>query len=226
MATILSIESSTTVCSVAIHHQGQPVVSSETHIPQAASAQLAVMVDELFKRSGIPKNKLNAVAVSEGPGSYTGLRISVALAKGLCFSLGVPLISVNTLVLMSDYVRASGCPGLLCPMIDARRMEVYCLLVDQDDNNLRPTAATVVDEFTYKEELDKNTIYFFGNGAAKCESVINHAKAKFLKNIVPLASAMGELAFKKFQDQHVQNVVTFEPLYLKEFLVKKPKAKI
>ena len=145
MALILSIESSTSVCSAAIHNQGRLLVSSEMHIPQSASTYLAVMVESLLKNAGISKSELNAVAVSAGPGSYTGLRIGVALAKGICFSLNIPLLSVNTLTVMGRYVRSSGCNGFLCPMIDARRMEVYCLLLNDKDVLIAKTEAKVID---------------------------------------------------------------------------------
>ena len=226
MAILLSIESSTSVCSVAIHKSGKLVVSSEMFVLQSASSHLAVMAEELFHRSGIQKGELNAVAVAAGPGSYTGLRIGVSLAKGLCFSLGIPLISVNTLLSMSHYVRSAGCGGYLCPMIDARRMEVYCLLMDAQDKLIKATAATVVDELTFKEPLDESIVYFFGDGASKCREIIHHPNARFLNDIVPLASSLGPLAFEKFQDQQTENLVTFEPIYLKEFLIRKPKIQI
>jgi tRNA threonylcarbamoyladenosine biosynthesis protein TsaB len=224
MANILSLESSTSVCSAAIHKSGKLVVSTEMHVPQSASTHLAVMVEELFKRAEIDKTEVNAIAVSAGPGSYTGLRIGVSLAKGLSFSLGIPLISVNTLLVMSHYVRSLGCVGHLCPMIDARRMEVYCLLMDSTDKLIWNTAATVVEALTFQKVLDENPVFFFGDGASKCKGIINHTNARFLTDIVPLASAMGELSFQKFQLQQVENLVTFEPIYLKEFLVKKPKS--
>ncbi len=226
MALILSIESSTSVCSAAIHNQGRLLVSSEMHIPQSASTYLAVMVESLLKNAGISKSELNAVAVSAGPGSYTGLRIGVALAKGICFSLNIPLLSVNTLTVMGHYVRSSGCNGFLCPMIDARRMEVYCLLLNDKDVLIAKTEAKVIDELSFRSELERDKIYFFGDGAAKCKAVLQHHNAIFLENIVPLASAMGELCFKKFQDNNTENLVAFEPIYLKEFLIKKPNAKI
>lgn len=224
MATILSLESSTSVCSAAIHKSGKLVVSAEMHVPQSASTHLAVMVEELFNRAAIAKTDVNAIAISAGPGSYTGLRIGLSLAKGLSFSLGIPLISVNTLLVMSHHVRSLGCVGHLCPMIDARRMEVYCLMMDSTDKLIWNTAATVVEALTFQEVLDENPVFFFGDGAAKCKGIINHTNARFLTDIVPLASAMGELSFQKFQLQQVENLVTFEPIYLKEFLVKKPKS--
>jgi len=226
MALILSIESSTSVCSAALHDKGKLVASSEIYIPQSASAQLAVMIENLFASASLSKDALSAVSVSAGPGSYTGLRIGVALAKGLCFSLDIPLLSVNTLAVMSNYVRSSGCNGFLCPMIDARRMEVYCLLVDNSDFLINETEAKVIDESSFRSNLEQNVIYFFGDGAAKCKSVIKHPNAVFLDDIVPLASAMGQLSYKKFLENQVENLVAFEPTYLKEFLVKKPNAKI
>jgi tRNA threonylcarbamoyladenosine biosynthesis protein TsaB len=225
MAVILSIESSTTVCSAALHSKGELLALAELHLPQSASSKLAIIIRDLFTVSGTSKSDVAAIAVSAGPGSYTGLRIGVALAKGMCFSLSIPLISINTLELLAHQVRSNGVQGIFCPMIDARRMEVYCLMMDQYNQIIEPTSATVVDENTFKSKLTLGSIYFFGNGSAKCKSIINHPNAIFLDNIVPSAAGMGQSAFKKFELHQLENLASFEPLYLKEFLVKKPKEK-
>ncbi len=226
MAVILSIESSTTVCSAALHSKGELLASAELHIPQSASSKLAIIIRDLFDISGTSKKDIAAIAVSSGPGSYTGLRIGVALAKGMCFSLSVPLISINTLELMAHQVRSNGVQGVLCPMIDARRMEVYCLLMNQHNQIIEPTSATVVDENTFKNQLELGSVYFFGNGSVKCKSPINHPNAVFLDGVSPSAASMGYSAFKKFELSQLENLASFEPLYLKEFLVKKPKEKV
>lgn len=225
MSLILSLETASTVCSVALHDDGIIKASSHLFISQSASSQLAVMVDELLKRCDLKPNQLNAVAVSEGPGSYTGLRIGVASAKGLCYALDIPLIAVNTLESMVQKIATQFSDEIiLCPMLDARRMEVYCLLANNKGDVLEPTQAKVMDETSFEEVLSKNKVVFFGNGAAKCKEVITNANAIFLSDIVPSAEQIGELAFKKFQTQQFEDLANFEPFYLKDFLIKKPKS--
>ena len=235
MSIVLSLETSTSVCSAALHEDGKLLASSELHIPQSASSKLAVMVNQLFKTTDILPDTIKGVIVSAGPGSYTGLRIGVATAKGLCFALNVPLLSVNTLELMAYQVISSlspverGLEGeaieiLFCPMLDARRMEVYCLIADQKLNVLEQTNAKVIDELSFDTWLEKKVIYFFGNGAIKCKSIITHKNSRFIENIIPSASRLGELAYKKFQLNQFENLSSFEPLYLKDFVAKKPKS--
>lgn len=225
MSLILSLETASAVCSVALHDDGIIKASSHLFISQSASSQLAVMVDELLKRCDLKPNQLNAVAVSEGPGSYTGLRIGVASAKGLCYALDIPLIAVNTLESMVQKIATQFSDEIiLCPMLDARRMEVYCLLANNKGDVLEPTQAKVMDETSFEEVLSKNKVVFFGNGAAKCKEVITNANAIFLSDIVPSAEQIGELAFKKFQTQQFEDLTDFEPFYLKDFLIKKPKS--
>ncbi len=225
MSLILSLETASAVCSVALHDDGIIKASSHLFISQSASSQLAVMVDELLKRCDLKPNQLNAVAVSEGPGSYTGLRIGVASAKGLCYALDIPLIAVNTLESMVQKIATQFSDEIiLCPMLDARRMEVYCLLANNKGDVLEPTQAKVMDETSFEEVLSKNKVVFFGNGAAKCKEVITNANAIFLSDIVPSAEQIGELAFKKFQTQQFEDLANFEPFYLKDFLIKKPKS--
>ena len=246
MALILSLETSTTICSAALHDDGKLLTTKELLTPQSASSQLAPIIVQLLKDSKISSKEIQAVAVASGPGSYTGLRIGVATAKGLCFALQIPLIAINTLELMSYQVvhsstspsppeRGSGLPAegcfgpqaggeaLLCPMLDARRMEVYCLLTDLDLNIVEPTHAKIIDDESFKDRLDQKTIYFFGNGADKCCDVIKHPNARFIEGINPLASQLGEMAFQKFINNEFEDLSSFEPHYLKEFMVKKPK---
>lgn len=232
MPVLLSLETSTSVCSAALHEDGRLLGNLESHIPQSASSKLAVMIDQLFKTTGIVPATIKGVVVSAGPGSYTGLRIGVATAKGLCFALDVPLLSANTLELMTYQVisspspleRGAGGEALFCPMLDARRMEVYCLIADQKLNVLEQTNAKVIDELSFDTWLEKNVIYFFGNGAAKCKSMITHKNAIFIEEITPSASRLGELGYKKFQMNQIEDVSSFEPFYLKDFVAKKPKS--
>ena len=237
MSLILSLETSTTICSAALHDDGNLVASKELPTPQSASSQLSPIVDQLLKESKVSAKEVKAVAVASGPGSYTGLRIGVATAKGICYALQIPLIAINTLELMTyQIVNSSTSPSplerglggevgeaLLCPMLDARRMEVYCLLTDLDLNSVEPTQAKIVDEESFKEWLDRKPIYFFGNGADKCREMIKHKNAKFMEGISPSASQLGEMAFQKFSRNEFEDLSSFEPHYLKEFIVKKPK---
>lgn len=233
MPVLLSLETSTSVCSAALHEDGKLLASLESHIPQSASSKLAVMIDQLFKTTQISPDSVKGVVVSSGPGSYTGLRIGVATAKGFCFALNVPLLSINTLELMT-YQVISSFPeqeligeldkALFCPMLDARRMEVYCLIADQKLNVLEQTNAKVIDELSFDIWLKKNVIYFFGNGAIKCKSLITHTNSRFIDDVIPLASMLGELGYNKFLLNQFENVSSFEPLYLKDFVAKKPKS--
>jgi tRNA threonylcarbamoyladenosine biosynthesis protein TsaB len=223
MSLILSIETSTTVCSAALHNEGKLVALEITHVVNSAASQLAVMVDNLLKQSGNP----DAVAVSSGPGSYTGLRIGVATAKGICYALDVPLIAVNSLELMAVQVRHSSFNihhSLFCPMIDARRMEVYTMLLDQKMNVISPIEAKVIDSSSFADQLHDHEILFFGNGAMKCKDTIIHPNAKFIDGIFPSAEWMGGIAFDLFKMNKFEDVVDFEPLYLKDFIAKKPKS--
>ncbi len=232
MSVLLSLETSTSVCSAALHEDGKLLASQESHIPQSASSKLAVMIDQLFKTTNSLPDSIKGVVISEGPGSYTGLRIGVATAKGLCFALNVPLLSINTLELMTYQVisspspleRGAGGEALFCPMLDARRMEVYCLIADRKLNVLELTNAKVIDELSFETLLAKNVIYFFGNGAIKCKSLITHMNSRFIEDVIPSASTLGELGYKKFQLNQMENVSSFEPLYLKDFVAKKPKS--
>ena len=222
MSIILSIETSTTVCSAALHSEGKLISFEITHTPNSAASQLAVMIDRLLKQSS---EKLNAVAVSAGPGSYTGLRIGVATAKGICYASGIPLIAVNSLELMATQATEENASGaLLCPMIDARRMEVYTMLLDQKMNVLSPVEAKIIDETSYADRLEKGQILFFGNGSKKCSDVIRHPNARFLDNYFPSAEWMGGLAFDRFRANKFEDVADFEPFYLKDFIAKKPKS--
>jgi tRNA threonylcarbamoyladenosine biosynthesis protein TsaB len=188
--------------------------------------QLGVFVDEALSFVDSRAMPLDAVAVSCGPGSYTGLRIGVSMAKGLCYGRDLPLIGLPTLeVLCVPVLLHQDLPedALLCPMIDARRMEVYAAVYDRALNAVRPTGADVVTAETYREYLDRAPVYFFGNGAAKCREVIDHPNARFIDDIRPLAKWMFPLAEKAKARGEFKDVAYFEPFYLKEFVATKSK---
>ena len=227
MSCILNIETSTDVCSVAVSDNGQVVFNKEDHSGPNHAVKLGVYVDEALSfidAHGIP---LEAVAVSCGPGSYTGLRIGVSMAKGICYGRDVKLISIPTLELMAVPVLLGEHPAeedaLIVPMLDARRMEVYAKVMDRALKEVRPIQADIVDAETYKEYLDRGIVYFFGNGAEKCMEVINHPNARLVKGIEPLAKNMAPLAEKRFVEGKFEDVAYFVPFYLKDFVAKMPK---
>ena len=227
MSCILNIETSTDVCSVAISDNGQVIFNKEDHSGPNHAVKLGVYVDEALSfidAHGIP---LEAVAVSCGPGSYTGLRIGVSMAKGICYGRDVKLISIPTLELMAVPVLLGEHPAeedaFIVPMLDARRMEVYAKVMDRALKEVRPIQADIVDADTYKEYLDRGTVYFFGNGAEKCMEVINHPNARLVKGIEPLAKNMAPLAEKRFVEGKFEDVAYFVPFYLKDFVAKMPK---
>ena len=219
MALILSLETSTNVCSVALHQNGNLLGSTEILIQKSHSQILTIICQNIVEHCGFILKDVDAFAVSAGPGSYTGLRIGVSTAKGFCYSLDKPLISVNTLDAMAFAVNEVNYrKALLCPMIDARRMEVYTSLVDSSGVVLKPTFAAVIDESFLKEELSAKEILFFGNGAAKCRNILGWSEnAVFLDNILPSAKTVGQIAEKNFNRSDFEDVIYFEPFYLKEF---------
>ena len=227
MSCILHIETSTDVCSVAVSQDGVCVFEREDHSGPNHSVKSGVFIDEALSYIDSQLMHLDAVAVSQGPGSYTGLRIGVSTAKGICYGRDARLIAVPTLqllcvpVLLREKVAEEN--ALLCPMIDARRMEVYAALYDRALHEIRPVGADVVDSETYKAFLDERPVYFFGNGAAKCMDAINHPNARFIPDIEPLARWMFPLAERRFFDQKFEDVAYFVPFYLKDFVAKQPK---
>jgi tRNA threonylcarbamoyladenosine biosynthesis protein TsaB len=222
MPVILSLETSTDVCSVALHDNIHLLAHEEIHEPQSHAARLAPLIDVMLRKVNVQVKQIEAVAVTRGPGSYTGLRIGTSTAKGLCYALGIPLISVGTLELLAFQATGSIPPAsLLCPMIDARRMEVYCLVTDSKLEVIQPVSAHVIDETSFAELLEGNQVLFFGNGANKCRQVITHSNAAFLEGIYPQASALGLMADEKFRKKQFEDLVHFKPFYLKEFVAKK-----
>ena len=226
MATILHIETSTDVCSVAVSEDGQVIFQQDDHSGRNHAEQLGSMVDEALSFTDSHAIPFDAVAVSCGPGSYTGLRIGVSMAKGICYGKNLKLIAVPTLELLCVPVLLREIPeedALLCPMIDARRMEVYAGVYTRGLKPVREIRADVVDAETYKEFLDQHPVYFFGNGAKKCMEAINHPNAHLLEGIEPLAKWMQPLAEKRFLNDQFEDVAYFVPFYLKDFVAKMPK---
>ena len=227
MSCILHIETSTDVCSVAVTQDGACIFSKEDHEGPNHAVNLGVFVDEAMSFTDNHAIPFDAVAVSSGPGSYTGLRIGVSTAKGVCYGRDLKLIAVPTLELLCVPVLLNHeeiePDALLCPMIDARRMEVYAQLFDRSLHEVRPIQADVVDSDTYREYLDKQPVYFFGNGAGKCMEAINHPNAHHIEGIEPLAKHMLPLAERRFFDERFEDVAYFVPFYLKDFVAKTPK---
>ncbi|MDO4158854.1 MAG: tRNA (adenosine(37)-N6)-threonylcarbamoyltransferase complex dimerization subunit type 1 TsaB [Prevotellaceae bacterium] len=226
MSCILNIETSTNVCSVAVSQDGACIFNKEDHSGPNHAVKLGIFVDEALSFVDNRDIALDAVAVSCGPGSYTGLRIGVSMAKGICYGRNIKLLSVPTLELLAVPVllhHELEDDALLCPMLDARRMEVYAGIYDRALKEVRTVQADVVDESTYKEYLDKGNVYFFGNGACKCIDAINHPNAKLIKGIEPLAQNMFPIADKRFRDGMFEDVAYFVPFYLKDFVAKTPK---
>lgn len=211
---------------MAVSQDGASIFSKEDFKGPSHATELGVFVDEALSFADSHAIPVDAVAVSCGPGSYTGLRIGVSMAKGICYALGVPLIGIPTLEVMCVPVllfRDLPEDALLCPMIDARRMEVYATVYDRALRVKRETGADVVDENSYSEFLAEHPVYFFGNGAAKCKDKLTHPNAHFLDDIHPLAKWMFPLAEKAVARNDFKDVAYFEPFYLKEFVASKPK---
>lgn len=229
MPSILNIETSTPVCSVALTYDGNVAFRKTNFEGPSHSSCLGGYIRETLEFARANDIRLDAVAVSCGPGSYTGLRIGVSEAKGLCFGSDLPLIAINTLEIMACSVlfseRAIG-DALFCPMIDARRMEVYSAIYDHALQPVKAVSADIIDENSYRDILDKNQVLFFGNGAEKCQTAIQHPNARFIDGIHPLASDMLALSERDFRQQKFQDVAYFEPFYLKEFVATTPKNKV
>lgn len=228
MACILHIETSTKACSVALSENGSPIFHKEDIEGPNHSVVCGVFVDEALSFANSHAIPVDAVAVSEGPGSYTGLRIGVSLAKGVCYGRDLPLLSVPTLKLLCVPVLLGKeeLPedALLVPMIDARRMEVYSAVYSRALQEVRPIGADIVDADTYLPYLEKHPVYFFGDGAMKCKNVIQHTNAHFIEGIIPLAKWMFPLAERSLHLGEKQDVAYFEPFYLKDFVAVKSKS--
>lgn len=235
MAIILNIETSTEVCSVSIAKNGITLFKKESQEGLNHSRILTVFIEEIFNENNFEAKTLNAVAVSKGPGSYTGLRIGVSVAKGLCYGLNIPLISVNSLEIMGFYAAQNQekynlgkdeKPLLFCPMIDARRMEVYTALYNSQGEEIRQVSAEIIDEHFLSNLLENHKILFFGNGADKCKTQITHKNALFEGPKTTSSVFMQMFAEKKFNNREFEDIAYFEPFYLKNFVATIPKNKV
>jgi len=221
MALILYIETTTKCCSVALAENNNILAIKETFSSYTHAENLTLFIEEVMSESGHTYSNLDAVTVSKGPGSYMGLRIGVSTAKGLCYALDIPLIAVDTLQAMalSMSEKHGKAYDLFCPMLDARRMEVYCALLDVENKYVQKVEAKIINENSFSKELQKHKILFFGDGAPKCKDVLNkHSSATIEENYQMSAMAMIPLAHKKFNTQTFENIAYFEPFYLKDFI--------
>lgn len=220
----LLIETATQVCSVVLASEGRILARRDSDVPNAHSTRLSVFIQEVLDENRLTPRDLGAVCVSAGPGSYTGLRIGVSSAKGICYALGIPLVSVPTLLSMAAlyYRQHPEYKGLVCPMIDARRMECYTMMVAPGLDVLRPTAADVITEGIFDEYLDRGEVTFIGDGAAKTRPLLgNHPNARFDDSFRLSAEGMIDLAAQRLADGKTEDVAYFEPFYLKDFVAKK-----
>ncbi len=237
MALILNLETATTVCSVALAKDGHLLAFKEQNGDYSHAENLTLFIEDVFQQAKIKLRDVDAIAVSKGPGSYTGLRIGVSTAKGLCYSLNKPLIAINTLEHLSLSVskkissQIQGLTSVFCAMLDARRMEVYCALYDSEMHNLYPTSAEIIDGYFLDKILsplgkgrEGLCIYFFGDGAAKCKAILSANKnVFFIDEVIPSAKNMISLSEQSFINKQFEDVAYFEPFYLKDFVAGKKK---
>jgi tRNA threonylcarbamoyladenosine biosynthesis protein TsaB len=236
LALILNIETATETCSVALAKNGQELACMESTGPKALASQLTLFFVEVIKKAGVSYKDLNAIAVSKGPGSYTGLRIGVSTAKGLCFALNKPLLSVNTLQGFADYFISAhlnnraidiNSDALFCPMIDARRMEVYTAVFDKYLNSIEPTQALILDKLSFSRLLQgKKQMVFFGNGATKWHQIAHTFKnAVFVSGCETSAKGMVRWSEELYKSGGFEDLAYFEPFYLKDFIATQSKQK-
>jgi tRNA threonylcarbamoyladenosine biosynthesis protein TsaB len=234
MAFILLIETATETCSVALSSSGSLLAFRESSGGYNHSEKLTIYIEEVLSQAGIDSAQLDAVCVSQGPGSYTGLRIGVSAAKGICYALGIPLIAISTLDSMASNMTKSlkdhnlpvGKPFLLCPMLDARRMEVYTAIYNAEGERISEIEAKIIDENSFDDLTSENQLVVFGNGADKCIPFLSRPGIHFIKDIEASARFMSDLAYKRYQGKTFVDVAYFEPFYLKDFIATIPKNKI
>ncbi len=215
---ILNIETSTKNCSVSLAKNGEVIAIKELNNGNYSHAEmLHPLIKEVLDESKLSMEQIDAVAVSKGPGSYTGLRIGVSAAKGLSFSLQKPLISIDTLTSLSHSISIN--EGLIVPMLDARRMEVYSAIFNPKKEQIRAIKAEIIDTTSFLDYLQTNTMYFLGDGAQKCKELISHKNAVFIDDTFPSAREMAKLSFHKYKLNDEEDVAYFEPFYLKDFIV-------
>jgi tRNA threonylcarbamoyladenosine biosynthesis protein TsaB len=230
---IICLETATNLCSVALCDSAGVISLRESSESKSHASMLTVFIDEILKDRGIRIRDLDAVAVSKGPGSYTGLRIGVSVAKGIAYGASIPLISIETTLSMfwgiteSKYYSEEGASDtLFCPMLDARRMEVYYAVYDSDGNRIKKIAAEIINENTFSHFPESQKIIFFGDGAIKCKEVINRKNALFATEYRISASQMHKPVFQAFKNNAFEDVAYFEPLYLKDFITSKPRKNV
>jgi tRNA threonylcarbamoyladenosine biosynthesis protein TsaB len=222
---ILNIETATTNCSVSLSKNGETLALKEDYGNGFSHAEkLHNYIEEVLNLANISTKDLDAIAVSKGPGSYTGLRIGVSAAKGLCYALNIPLIALSTLESLAHQVNIDN--GLIVPMLDARRMEVYSAIFSASFEELSSVEAKILDETSYVDLLESNQLYFIGSGVEKTQKISIHKNAHFIEGKLPSANEMSALAFSKYQKSNTEDVAYFEPYYLKDFVAIKPKSKI
>jgi tRNA threonylcarbamoyladenosine biosynthesis protein TsaB len=227
MSLILQIETATTSCSVALAKDGNVLSVKQVNERNIHAEVITLFIDELVNSAGFRYSDLDAIAVSCGPGSYTGLRIGISTAKGLCFALDKPLIAIETLAAMAYgainmNINTSAGDILFCPMIDARRMEVFTAVFNRNGEKIKQTTAEIIDENSFSDLLKSSKILFFGDGAEKCMDVLgSNPNAHFLPGFVNSASYLSQKAIEKFKNMDFENVVFFEPYYLKDFIAGK-----
>ncbi|MGC6432476.1 MAG: tRNA (adenosine(37)-N6)-threonylcarbamoyltransferase complex dimerization subunit type 1 TsaB [Jejuia sp.] len=223
MSYILNLETATTNCSVSLSKNGKTIALKEDSRNGYSHAEkLHMFIDAIIKEASLSRSQIDAIAVSKGPGSYTGLRIGVSAAKGLCFALDKPLISLPTLDILAQQVLIE--EGVIIPMLDARRMEVYSAIYDANHHQIRETQAQILDEDAFSEYLNNGKVHFIGSGVDKMKVIINHPNAVFIEDKLPSANEMSTLAFEKYKISDTENVAYFEPYYLKDFIATKPKS--
>jgi len=218
LSIILNIETTTKNCSVSIAEKGEILAIKELNNGNYSHAEvLHPFILDVLKEANLTSNRIDAVAVSKGPGSYTGLRIGVSAAKGMCFALDKPLISIDTLTSLSFSITIE--EGIIVPMLDARRLEVYASVFNEKHQKIREIKAEIINENSFCEYLERSKVYFLGDGSQKCKEIITHKNAIFIDAKFPSAQEMAKLSYEKYKISDIENVAYFEPFYLKDFIV-------
>ena len=222
MSRILCVDTSSFICSVSVFENLSLISSNSTEVEKSHSKLIIQLIDQSLKDAKIKINEVDAFAVSMGPGSYTGLRIGVSTIKGLCYSLEKPLISINTLEILSksalNHINNYN-DFFICPMIDARRMEVFTKMLDNDFNEVEKDKALILDDKFFNDIGGGKSIYFFGDGSNKFQKITNNKNFHFIDNIISSSKHMGELANIKYENNQFENLTTFEPFYIKDFFI-------
>lgn len=225
MAYILNLETATTNCSVSLAKDGALIAIKENNTPNYShSEQLHVFIQNVLEAAALSSSDLDAIAVSKGPGSYTGLRIGVSAAKGLCFSLDIPLVSIETLKSLASESNSDDYDFII-PLLDARRMEVYSKVFDGELNEIRETKAEIIDERSFEAYTSKGEVLLIGSGASKCQELIESPSVSFDTIAVPSAKQMAALSYEKYANDMFEDVAYFEPYYLKDFIIQTKKKK-